>query len=69
MTLEALAGEIVLRVRDDGTGFDPGAEFPGHLGLRSMQERAAAAGGVLTVDSAKERGTEIRARVPLEDSL
>jgi MEDS: MEthanogen/methylotroph, DcmR Sensory domain/Histidine kinase len=42
--------ELVLRVVDDGQGFDPSGEFPGHLGLRSMQERAAAAGGVLQVD-------------------
>ena len=28
---------VVLTVRDDGSGFDPAREFPGHLGLKSMR--------------------------------
>jgi hypothetical protein len=31
---------IALEVSDDGAGFDPGEDFPGHLGLKSMRERA-----------------------------
>lgn len=56
---------LTLVIHDDGRGFDPHQEFPGHLGLRSMRERAEQIGGVLTVDSAPGRGAEIRARVPL----
>jgi signal transduction histidine kinase len=32
---------LALDIRDDGVGFDPTGAFPGHLGLRSMRERAA----------------------------
>ncbi|CAN5670111.1 hypothetical protein BH24ACT18_BH24ACT18_20010 [soil metagenome] len=45
-------------------GFDPEGEFPGHLGLRSMRERAAPLGGTLEVESNPGRGTRIRARIP-----
>src|SRR5919106_882852 len=58
----------LLRVRDDGIGFDPGAvdeERPGHLGLVSMRERAETAGGRFRVASADGRGTLVEAWVPL----
>jgi len=64
ITLEASAGELVLRVRDDGRGFDAGKSFPGHLGLLSMRERAASVGGVIAISSAPGKGTEITIRVP-----
>jgi signal transduction histidine kinase len=40
----------ILRISDDGHGFDP-ATTAGGLGLRSMRERAAAAGAELTLHS------------------
>ncbi len=30
----------IASVTDDGTGFDPSADFPGHFGLKSMRQRA-----------------------------
>ncbi len=57
----------LLRVRDDGIGFDPGTvdeERPGHLGLVSMRERAETAGGRFRVASADGRGTLVEAWVP-----
>ena len=57
---------ILLEVRDNGRGFDPTGSFPGHLGLRSMQERIAKAGGTLAIERAPGQGTYICARVPLE---
>ena len=62
--LEARAGELVLRVRDDGRGFDAADSFPGHLGLRSMRERAASVGGVIEISSVPGQGTEVTIRVP-----
>ncbi len=56
---------ITLEVLDDGAGFDAGGDFPGHLGLRSMRERASRLGGTLEVESAAGRGTRIRARIPV----
>src|SRR2546423_14826121 len=64
ITLEASPGELVLRVRDDGRGLDAAKSFPGHLGLRSMRERAASAGGVLLIRSVPRQGTEATCRVP-----
>ena len=57
-------GYTTVEVEDDGLGFDAGADFPGHLGLRSMRERAARLGGTLEVLSAPGAGTRIRARIP-----
>lgn len=56
---------LVVQVSDDGIGFDPTASFPGHLGLRSMRERAARVGGTLEIESAPGRGTRLRASVPV----
>jgi signal transduction histidine kinase len=64
ITLEESATELVLRVRDDGRGFDSGKSFPGHLGLHSMRERAASVGGVILISSAPGQGTEVTIRVP-----
>src|SRR5262245_57635405 len=62
--LEADGDSVVLEIADDGVGFDPNASFPGHLGLRSMHERAARVGGLLEVISIRGRGTRILVRVP-----
>jgi PAS domain S-box-containing protein len=54
-----------LGVCDDGIGFDPAADYPGHLGLRSMRERAAQVGGTLEISSAPGQGTQVHASVPV----
>jgi PAS domain S-box-containing protein len=56
---------ITLEVHDDGVGFDPQGEYPGHLGLRSMQERAAQIGAALEIESVPGRGTQVQVRVYL----
>ncbi len=48
---------VKLEVADDGIGFESGRSFPGHLGLVSMRERAAAQGGRCEIDSAPGAGT------------
>ncbi len=62
-------GTLAVWLIDDGCGFDPGeaaGATPGqHLGLVSMRERAAFAGGSLEVDSAPGRGTTVCLRIPL----
>jgi PAS domain S-box-containing protein len=65
LTLEVVDDNIVLTVRDNGHGFELGTAFPGHLGLRSMQERAEAVGGSLSLDSAPRAGTVVRVQVPV----
>lgn len=56
---------INLEVVDDGIGFDPSELFPGHLGLRSMRERAERLGGRFSIKSASGKGTHVTARVPV----
>ncbi|MET7639061.1 GAF domain-containing sensor histidine kinase [Streptomyces sp. NPDC005438] len=60
----APSGGTVLRVADDGVGFEPHRVRGRHLGLASMRDRAQAVGGELTVSSAPGRGTAIRTEVP-----
>lgn len=57
-------GALVLEVGDNGRGFDPAADYTGHLGLRSMRERVTLRGGRLTISSAPGDGTRIRATMP-----
>jgi signal transduction histidine kinase len=61
----ATGEDLVLDVRDDGRGFDPGAAPAGRWGMTTMRERAQAAGGQLHLDAGPGRGTRIHARVPL----
>jgi signal transduction histidine kinase len=65
LTLEQTTAELVLRIEDDGRGFNPKRSFPGHLGLESMHERMAAVGGDLEIRSSRGRGTTVYARLSL----
>jgi PAS domain S-box-containing protein len=58
-------GSILLEVADNGVGFDSSTSYPGHLGLRSMRERAMRVGGRLEIISAPNQGAQISARVPV----
>lgn len=62
------AKELLLTITDDGAGFDTGGSFPGHIGLRSMRERMARAGGTLDIRSAPGKGTSVAAHIPLGDA-
>jgi signal transduction histidine kinase len=69
LSLSMVARQVVLEVSDDGRGFESGdagtgrAASSGGLGLDSMRERAAAAGGTLTIRS-DANGTVVRMTVP-----
>ncbi|TCO89910.1 histidine kinase/DNA gyrase B/HSP90-like ATPase [Chthoniobacter flavus] len=61
---------VLLRVKDDGAGFDP-AQFPhvvegGGFGLIGMQERARQIGGELSIDSTPGGGAEIVVVAPVD---
>jgi PAS domain S-box-containing protein len=58
---------VELQVRDDGVGFNPGANHRG-LGLQGMRERAALLGGAVQLESAPGKGTLITARFPVRRS-
>lgn len=58
-------GFLSLKVCDDGVGFDAQERYPGHLGLKSMRERAESVGGALSITSAPGAGAIVEARIPL----
>jgi signal transduction histidine kinase len=58
--------DIVLRVKDNGAGFDTSAPGPeGHYGMATMRERAKVGGGTLEVNSNIGLGTTITVRFPI----
>ncbi len=65
VSLTCERGTLRLGVCDDGIGFDPAADYPGHLGLRSMHERVAKVGGTLEIDSAPGQGTQVHVSIPV----
>ncbi len=67
LRLDRQDDELVLEIRDDGRGFDPSGPFPGHLGLRSIQERAAHLGGTCSIESTPTQGTRLCVRIPARE--
>ncbi|MGW2524432.1 GAF domain-containing sensor histidine kinase [Streptomyces sp. NPDC001617] len=66
VTLVRRGSGALLRVMDDGGGFDPQSirRAGRHLGLVSMRDRASGVGGRLTVESEPGQGTTIEMEVP-----
>jgi signal transduction histidine kinase len=64
--LEVRDGHVRLVVTDDGAGFDPADPQlrARRLGLTSMEERARALGGTLTIASRPGEGTTVALEVP-----
>jgi signal transduction histidine kinase len=67
VSLTAGNGRQVIRVSDDGVGFDVPQALevrPGHLGLAALTARVADAGGVLRIDTAPGAGATVEFEVP-----
>jgi PAS domain S-box-containing protein len=58
-------GNLVLRVSDNGKGFDTNSDSDGH-GLMSIRERTAALGGKIEIGSTPGQGTTVILRAPLD---
>jgi signal transduction histidine kinase len=65
VALRRPGGALVLRVRDDGVGFDVEGRSGRGLGLASMRQRVALLGGAIEVRSAPGQGTDVRISVPI----
>jgi PAS domain S-box-containing protein len=69
VAIECTGKSVLLRVSDDGCGFDPDhvqviADIA-HFGLIAMRERVEALGGRFRVTTAPGQGTVVEARLPL----
>jgi signal transduction histidine kinase len=66
VSLTRTDGVHMLRIRDDGCGIDNAVRTASHtgLGLRSMYERAEAAGGRMTISNPGDRGTVLEVVLP-----
>jgi signal transduction histidine kinase len=60
-------GNLVLRLRDNGRGFDLSRESEGH-GLKSMHGRTEGLGGSLEISSRSGEGTTLTFRIPLREN-
>ena len=62
-----LEGGYLVRIVDDGVGYDPAdiEDRPGHLGLVLIRERAELAGGWSRIESSPGTGTTVEFWVPL----
>ncbi|GAB5490705.1 MAG: hypothetical protein Phog2KO_09200 [Phototrophicaceae bacterium] len=74
--IQVMAGikgqEVILKIRDNGKGFDMGAvgadyENRGSFGMVNMRERAELINGTFELQSAVGKGTIVTVRVPLKD--
>ncbi|WP_077210858.1 sensor histidine kinase [Bacillus dakarensis] len=56
---------IILRVVDDGIGFDVEGSRAGSYGMQNMYERAVEIGGAFKIVSVKGKGTRLEVKVPI----
>lgn len=56
---------VILRVVDDGVGFETEETNAGSYGMQNMHERAMEIGGTLKVVSVKNKGTRLEVKVPI----
>jgi two-component system, NarL family, sensor histidine kinase DevS len=68
--LDEVGGRLVLRVEDNGRGFDPDAvagpdPLGRHQGLANMRDRAIGMGGTFEIERPAGTGTRIIVRVPV----
>jgi signal transduction histidine kinase len=61
--------DLILRIRDNGTGFDMEARAvealaEKRMGLKNMKKRATLVGGTLEIESAEGKGTKIAVKLP-----
>ena len=65
LAVDTAPDHILLRVEDDGVGFDPDRPLGnGHFGLANLRDRAAGVAGTLTIESRPDEGTRILVRLP-----
>jgi PAS domain S-box-containing protein len=64
ISLQRERHRIVLEIEDDGRGFSPSEAYGMGLGLRNLDQRARALGGMLEIASAPGKGTAVVLTIP-----
>jgi two-component system NarL family sensor kinase len=65
LSLEEIAGRIVLRIEDNGKGFATGRPEAGGIGLRAIRDQVRNLDGDLRIRSGED-GTKLEITIPLE---
>ena len=63
VTIDYTSNEIQLKVRDDGKGFDPKADYAG-AGLKNVRARVENIHSTIDIDSGSNEGTSIMISIP-----
>lgn len=59
-------GHLLLRIQDDGIGFNPDEKMEQSYGLKNMRERATEIGATFHIVSLPNAGTRIEVKAPLD---
>ncbi len=68
LEIDMLPGWAVLRVEDDGQGFEISLATPG-IGLKTLRDRVALLGGLVYIDATPGQGSQVQVRLPLPSPL
>ena len=69
ITLSNGPKNLLLRIEDDGNGFDQYRQYGEGYGLRNMEERSRAIGGIFQMKSLLGQGTTIEVTVPKDQMI
>jgi len=65
VSLTGRGDSVVCEIQDNGVGFDPAHEHPGHYGLENIRKHVHELGGDVTITAGAGLGTHITCRFPL----
>jgi len=66
VSLQVLAQDVVVHIKDDGIGFDVANSSSEGMGLGTMKGRTELLGGTLEISSKPGAGTHIKIRIPIK---
>jgi signal transduction histidine kinase len=69
VTMSALAGNLLIRIADDGRGLEDMARKGAHHGLAGMRERLLRLGGRCEITSSASNGTTVTFIIPVKPEI